>query len=86
MDSLLYSFFSFLPPQQGDIAVGAVYEVLVTIITTILLVVVCEFASYKTVIALRGTPEGKSLHNSGIVTTLFNIVVLGIPIHVAARL
>jgi hypothetical protein len=86
MDNLFHSLLSFLPQQQRDIAVDAIYEITPTFLLTIVVVAVCELASYQTVQALRKTKEGAALHTSGIIATLFNLFIIGIPVHVVARL
>lgn len=87
MYSLLRSHTYSLSDEEREIAVDAFYEVVnQTLLSTLVLVAICEVASHKTVRELRKTKEGASLHNSGIATTLFNFFVLAIPVHVAARL
>jgi hypothetical protein len=88
-DSILRSWTSFLlPVERQDVAVDAFYEILTswTLFPTLILLVVCEMASYETVAALRKTKEGAALHTSGVVSTLGNLFFLGIPVHVLARL
>jgi hypothetical protein len=72
--------------QQEDVAVAAIYEITPTFVLTVLIVAICEIASYSTVRALRKTSEGAALHTSGIIATLFNLFFIGIPVHVIARL
>lgn len=86
MDSFLRSLASFLPVNEHEIVVEAIYEMGHTLVLTLGLIAICEVASHKTVTALRKTKEGASLHNSGFVSTLFNFAFVAIPVHIIARL
>lgn len=75
-----------LPDEHQQPAADAIVEVIPTIIGTAGLILVCEVACYRTVLALWEQPGGKALHLWAIGTTLWNMFVLGTGVFVAARL